>query len=63
MTDRDETEQTEPGVRARPDGSAWSEAQRRVASRNNEARKAAKAQRIEYEQRLAAERARRRRDS
>lgn len=51
------------GRRSGPDGSAWANAQRLVAERNEQARKAGKQQREAHERRLAAlRRARRARD-
>jgi hypothetical protein len=41
-------------VRVPPDGSAWREAQRRVAERNEQTRREGKLQRQEQERRLAA---------
>lgn len=43
-------------TRVPPDDSAWREAQRSVAQRNDEARKAGRAQREEHERKLAATR-------
>jgi hypothetical protein len=43
-------------ARVPPDGSAWREAERSVAQRNDEARKAGRAQREENERKLAATR-------
>jgi hypothetical protein len=39
-----------------PDGSAWADAQRQVAARNDQARKAGKEERRAFELRLAAQR-------
>ena len=44
----------EHGRRTRPDGSAWADAQRLVAERNEQARKAGKQRREAHERRLAA---------
>jgi len=51
MTSPDEQQQ-----RARPNGSAWREAQRRVGERNDQARKEGLAERAEQERREAARR-------
>lgn len=44
---------TEHDRRTGPDGSAWADAQRLVAERNEQARKAGKQQREAHERRLA----------
>jgi hypothetical protein len=46
-----------PDEHRRPDGSAWQEAQRAVAARNDEARKRGRQERSETERRQAANRA------
>jgi hypothetical protein len=46
--------ETEHDRRAGPDGSAWADAQRLVAARNDQARKAGKQRREAHERRLAA---------
>jgi hypothetical protein len=51
MNSRAEADQN---PRTRPDGSAWADAQRLVADRNEQARKAGKQRREAHERRLAA---------
>jgi hypothetical protein len=51
MNDRAEADHER---RRGPDGSAWADAQRSVADRNEQARKAGKRRREEHERRLAA---------
>jgi hypothetical protein len=52
----DPTPKDKDEVRVPPDDSAWREAQRSVAQKNDEARKAGRAQREENERKLAATR-------
>jgi hypothetical protein len=47
---------TSDGERVKPDGSAWREAQKAVAERNDEARKRGREERKEYEREQAAQR-------
>jgi hypothetical protein len=48
---------TTPEGRSRPDGSAWREAQRTVATNNDEARKRGRKERADMEKREALHRA------
>jgi len=48
---------TDADPRSRPDGKAWSEAQRSVQARNDEARKRGRAERAKTERRDAVRRA------
>jgi hypothetical protein len=45
---------SDEGGRVRPSGDAWTEAQRRVRERNDQARKVGKEQRLAAERRAAA---------
>jgi hypothetical protein len=45
---------TNPGERRPPTGEAWRNAQKAVSDRNDEARKAGRAQRVAYEKQIAA---------
>lgn len=51
MTDQ---RRADSGERAAPDGSAWADAQRQVAERNDRARKEGKKEQQAYERRVAA---------
>jgi hypothetical protein len=48
-----EERDTDDTRRVPPDGRGWREAQRRVAERNDQARKAGKAERAEHERQIA----------
>jgi hypothetical protein len=45
---------SDEGTRTPPNGSAWNEAQRKVADRNEQARRTGKEQRKEHDRRIAA---------
>jgi|1186.fasta_scaffold118986_3 hypothetical protein len=51
-----DSEDSGPEPRARPNGTAWRDAQQRVSDRNDQARKSGRAQRAEYERQQAARR-------